>query len=61
MPRRYTAPLILIIVLLALPGEALAHGFGVRYDIPVPFWLYAYGAAVAVILTFVLLVDTLPS
>jgi hypothetical protein len=33
----------------------------VRYDIPVPFWLYAYGAAVAVILTFVLLVDTLPS
>jgi hypothetical protein len=61
MPRRYIAPLILMIALLALPGEALAHGFGVRYDIPVPFWLYAYGAATAVVLTFVLLVDTKPT
>jgi hypothetical protein len=61
MRRRFTAPLILIILLLALPGEALAHGFGMRYDIPVPFWLYAYGAAAAVVLTFVLLVDTKPA
>ncbi len=53
MPRRFAALLILVILLLALPGEALAHGFGVRYDIPVPFWLYAYGAAAAVVLTFV--------
>jgi hypothetical protein len=57
MRRRLTALLILVVSLLALPGEALAHGFGVRYDIPVPFWLYAYGAAAAVVLTFVLLVD----
>src|SRR5918992_4947891 len=60
MRRRLIALLILVVSLLALPGEALAHGFGRRYDIPVPFWLYAYGAAAAVVLTFVLLVDTRP-
>ena len=59
--RCITALLMLTILLLSLPGEALAHGFGVRYDIPVPFWLYAYGAAAAVVLTFVLLVDTKPA
>jgi polyferredoxin len=59
--RCITALLMLAILLLSLPGEALAHGFGVRYDIPVPFWLYAYGAAAAVVLTFVLLVDTKPA
>jgi hypothetical protein len=59
--RRVTALLFLITLWLALPaGDALAHGFGARYDIPVPFWLYAYGAAAAVVLTFVLLVDARP-
>ena len=60
--RRCTAVLVLIAFLLAVPERgALAHGFGIRYDIPVPFWLYAYGAAAAVVLTFVLLVDTKPA
>jgi hypothetical protein len=59
--RRVAALLFLVTIWLVLPvGEAVAHGFGVRYDIPVPFWLYAYGAAAAVVLTFVLLVDTRP-
>src|SRR5215210_771620 len=61
MTRRVAALLFLTTLWLVLPaGGALAHGFGMRYDIPVPFWLYAYGAAAAVVLTFVLLVDARP-
>jgi hypothetical protein len=61
VPRRVTALLSLITLWLVLTADgALAHGFGMRYDIPVPFWLYAYGAAAAVVLTFVLLVDARP-
>jgi hypothetical protein len=59
--RRCTTALVLAALLLAVPDLAFAHGFGMRYDIPVPFWLYAYGAAAAVVLTFVLLVDTKPA
>jgi hypothetical protein len=60
MPRHFTALLVLVVSLFALPGEALAHGFGVRSDLPVPFWLYAYGAAAAVVLTFLLLMNARP-
>lgn len=38
-----------------LCGSATAHGFGQRYDLPVPLWLYASGAAAAVILSFVMI------
>ncbi len=42
--------------LLALaPGEALAHGFGQRYDLPVPLWLWAASAGAAVALSFVII------
>ncbi len=58
--RRRASLLVLTLLMLAVPDHAFAHGFGRRYDIPVPFWLYAYGAAAAVVLTFVLLVDTRP-
>ena len=34
-------------------APAFAHGFGQRYDLPVPLWLYLYGAAGAVLLSFV--------
>ena len=37
------------------PGEALAHGFGQRYDLPVPLWLWAAAAAAAVALSFVVI------
>jgi hypothetical protein len=60
--RRVAAlPFLITLWLVLSTGEALAHGFGMRYDIPVPFWLYAYGAAAAVVLTFVLLVDARPA
>ena len=38
---------------LASARPASAHGFGQRYDLPVPLWLYLYGAASAVLLSFV--------
>lgn len=41
--------------LLLLPTtRAYAHGFGERYDLPVPLWLYLYGAAATVLVSFVI-------
>ena len=41
---------------LALPGQAAAHGFGARYDLPIPLSLYLTGAGLIVALSFVMLV-----
>jgi hypothetical protein len=38
-----------------LGRAAEAHGFGVRYDLPVPLWLYLAGAGGAVALSFVVI------
>jgi hypothetical protein len=35
--------------------SATAHGFGQRYDLPVPLWLYMTGAAAAVAFSFVII------
>jgi hypothetical protein len=32
--------------------SAAAHSFGIPYNLPVPFWLYAYGASAALLLSF---------
>jgi hypothetical protein len=52
---RAAAVAVLVWAVPALAGArpALAHGFGQRYDLPVPLWLYLYGAAGAVLLSFV--------
>ncbi len=39
---------------LLLPSTAAAHSFGRIYNLPVPFWLYAYGAAAALLLSFLI-------
>ena len=39
---------------LAVPVTAAAHGFGRLYNLPVPFWLYAWTAASALLLSFLL-------
>jgi hypothetical protein len=44
-----------VVALAGSPRAALAHGIGQRYDLPVPLWLYLYGAAAAVVLSFVLI------
>ncbi len=42
-------------LLAATVKPALAHGFGQRYDLPVPLWLWITGAAAAVALSFVVI------
>lgn len=39
---------------LLLPLGAAAHGFGRLYNLPVPFWLYAWAAVSALLLSFLL-------
>ncbi len=39
----------------ATAAPASAHGLGGRLDLPVPLWLFAFGAATAVIISFVAL------
>jgi len=46
-------PTAVMLLSLFAARPALAHGFGQRYDLPVPLWLYLYGAASAVLLSFV--------
>ena len=48
----------LVVRLLALMSVlwgsfAIAHGYGQRYDLPVPLWLYLLGSGAAVLLSFV--------
>src|SRR5439155_7846656 len=37
-----------------LVTPAHAHGFGQRYDLPIPLSFYLFGTAVAVVVTFVM-------
>ncbi|HWY24714.1 MAG TPA: hypothetical protein VNX47_07330 [Nevskia sp.] len=39
---------------LVLPCGAQAHSFGKLYNLPVPFWLYIWGATSALLLSFLL-------
>jgi hypothetical protein len=38
---------------LAFPASAAAHGIAQRADLPIPEWLFGYGAAVVLIISFV--------
>ena len=44
-----------LIAVLAAASPAPAHGFGDRYDLPVPLSLWVAGAAIAVVLSFVVI------
>lgn len=52
MHRPLTAAIALLFV-LPFARPAFAHGFGQSYNLPVPLWLYLYGAAAAVVLSSV--------
>ncbi|MEK6806314.1 MAG: hypothetical protein AABY95_06670 [Pseudomonadota bacterium] len=41
-----------LILLACVPAVAQAHTFGRLYTLPVPLWLYAWGAAAALVLSF---------
>jgi hypothetical protein len=57
MQRRRPAigPVGAVLLLGVSPVEVLAHGFAVRYDLPIPLGLYLAGAGATVALSFVLL------
>ena len=46
---RYLLPLLAALT----PSTASAHAFGQRYDLPIPLWLYLWGAGATVVLSFV--------
>ncbi len=52
---RDTSFLLAVIILLSTATPSVAHGFGARYTLPVPLWLYGIGAAATVALSFVLI------
>lgn len=45
--------LALLVLGSPLAPPALAHGFGQSYDLPLPLWLYLWGAGAAVLVSFV--------
>ena len=47
------APALALSFVLPFAKPAFAHGFGQSYNLPVPLWLYLYGAAAAVVLSFI--------
>lgn len=51
---------IAIAMALVLPAPALAHGIGGRSDLPIPRWLFAWAAAVVLIISFVALATLWP-
>lgn len=51
-PRRGRLVLILGLAVATLPGMAWGHSFGVVYNLPVPFWLYAWTSAAALLVSF---------
>jgi hypothetical protein len=46
----------MLLILLSLPRTVYAHGFGERYDLPVPLWLYIWGAAAVVLISFIAII-----
>lgn len=59
MTKRLRLPIVaatLALALVAGSGQPVyAHGFGERYDLPVPLWLYITGAGTAVALSFMII------
>jgi hypothetical protein len=47
-------PFAAALFVLAFATPSSAHGFGQRYDLPLPLALYLYGAAAVVIVTFIM-------
>ncbi|NKI16172.1 hypothetical protein HCU74_01945 [Spongiibacter sp. KMU-166] len=47
--------LILAVSLSLVPQTLLAHSFGEPYKLPMPYWMYIYGALAALILSFLVL------
>ena len=47
------ATVVLLLILIGFTVQPVsAHGFGQRYDLPVPLWLYITGAGTVVFFSF---------
>ena len=44
---------LILFALLGCASPAYAHGFGETYDLPLPLWLYLWGAGATVLVSFV--------
>lgn len=44
--------IFLSLCFILVPGITMAHSFGALYNLPVPFWMYLYGGAGAMVLSF---------
>src|SRR5829696_5520188 len=53
MRRLIVLALTLLLLLVTLPSQVLAHGLGQSQNLPLPFWLYLFAAATVVLLSFV--------
>jgi hypothetical protein len=56
--RRRTLPLLLggsVLLALALPASAEAHGIVGKADLPIPVWLFSWTAAIVLVVSFVAL------
>ena len=53
---RYVSSFFALVSVLIVPVPADAHAFGQRYDLPLPLWMFITGGAVAVFLSFVIMV-----
>lgn len=50
---KFVLPLLIFnFALLTWPPAAYAHAFGTLYTLPIPLWLYLYGAGAALIISF---------
>ena len=49
---RLIVPTAVVLTALAAPNIASAHGLGAVKDLPVPLWLFYYGGAIVLILSF---------
>lgn len=55
-PRQFlVVSLPILLIIISMPSAAQAHGFGPRYDLPVPLELFLVGAGLVVALSFVLI------
>ena len=52
--RRLCPPYVLAPIVLLIATPARAHGFGERYDLPIPLSFYLAGAAAAVVVSFLI-------
>src|SRR5690242_1203397 len=52
MRRRLAPAAAVVAALLAVPATASAHGVVQRADLPIPEWLFAWAAAIVLVVSF---------